>query len=75
MFIVNAQQTPPLFIEGVPKRGGGVTSVTRSKRDRLIKTPHFVWNSLRPSGSSLYKQRDSQLMPTINSFTYRTHIK
>ena len=54
MFIVNALQTPPLFIEGVPQRGGGVTSVTRSNF-----TPHFVWNSLRPSGSSLYKQRDS----------------
>ena len=24
------QQTPPLFIEGVPRRGGGVTSVARS---------------------------------------------
>ena len=30
MFIVSALQTPPLFIEGVPRRGGGVTSVARS---------------------------------------------
>ena len=43
----------------VPRRGGGVTSVARSKKICIINTPHFVWNSLRPMGSSLYKQRDS----------------
>ena len=59
MLIVSALQTPPLFIEGVPRRGGGVTSEARSKKICIINTPHFVWNSLRPMGSSLYKQRDS----------------
>ena len=48
MFIVNALQTPPLFIEGVPQRGGGVTSVTRSNF-----TPHFVWKRVRrPKGKA-----------------------
>ena len=47
-------QLPPLFIEGVSRSDGGVTSGARS-----VPAPHFVWNSLRPMGSSLYKQRDS----------------
>ena len=59
MLIVSALQIPPLFIEGVPRKGGGVTSAARSKKIYIINTPHFVWKSLRPMGSSLYKQRDS----------------
>ena len=36
MLIVSALQNPPLFIEGVPRRGGGVTSVARSKKICII---------------------------------------
>ena len=32
MLIVSALQTPPLFIEGVPRRGGGVSNEVRSNK-------------------------------------------
>ena len=53
MLIVSALQNPPLFIEGVPRRGGGVTSVARSKKICIIYTPHFVWKRVRrPKGKA-----------------------
>ena len=37
----------------VPRRGGGVTSVARSKKICIINTPHFVWKRVRrPKGKA-----------------------